>query len=232
MLSFLFQIIRQDVTTLANRLKPVVQAMQRQFSSKPGDYYSHPLFFLSLALHKVLSNSLDKVIMLDADLKFNVDIKDLYGEFSNFGESNLIGLAHEQQPVYRHTFQVYRDQHPGTPVGESLPSGHPGYNSGVLLLNLQRMRKSKLYNDLLDARKVEALAKKYEFKGHLGDQDFFTLLSMEHRELFYTLPCFWNRQLCQWWKDKGYQTVFDRYYNCTGPVNIYHGNCDTPIPVD
>lgn len=63
-------------------------------------------------------------------------------------------------------------------------------------------------------------------------QDFFTVLSFEHGELFHVLPCGWNRQLCQWWRDKGYQAVFASYYNCDAPVSIYHGNCNTPIPDD
>jgi len=71
---------------------------------------------------------------------------------------------------------------------------------------------------------------RFSFKGHLGDQDFFTLLSFEHPELFYTLDCGWNRQLCTWWKTKGYEDIFDQYYQCNSKVKIWHGNCDTPIP--
>jgi hypothetical protein len=47
---------------------------------------------------------------------------------------------------------------------------------------------------------------------------------------FYILPCSWNRQLCIWWKDKGYESVFDLYFKCEGHINIYHGNCNTEIP--
>ena len=70
---------------------------------------------------------------------------------------------------------------------------------------------------------------RYSFKGHLGDQDFYTLLSFEQPQLFYQLPCTFNRQLCQWWKNKGYERVFDEYFACSGDVKIWHGNCDTPI---
>lgn len=104
------------------------------------------------------------------------------------------------------------------------------YYSGVLLLDLEAMRASDLYNSLINENTLAELTKLYHFKGHLGDQDFFTLISMKYEQLFYILPCGWNRQLCAWWKDHGYQSVFDEYYTCDGPVHILHGNCNTPIP--
>lgn len=132
----------------------------------------------------------------------------------------------------RHTFWQYRRENPKTRVGEPPPDGLPGFNSGVLLLNLEAMRRSKLYNQLLEPAMVQKLTEKYRFKGHLGDQDFFTMVGMEHPELFHVLDCTWNRQLCTWWKDHGYSDVFDQYFRCDGEVKIYHGNCNTPIPED
>lgn len=170
--------------------------------------------------------------MIDCDLKFKADIQELYERFQLFTETNILGIGRDMQPVYRHTFWSYRGKHPGTRVGEPPPNGLTGFNSGVLLLDLVKMRNSELYNSLLNREALEKLTKEFEFKGHLGDQDFFTLLSMKHEELFHILPCNWNRQLCIWWKDKGYESVFDLYFNCEGDVKIYHGNCGTPIPED
>jgi len=115
-------------------------------------------------------------------------------------------------------------------VGEPPPHGLPGFNSGVLLLDLDRMRNSTLYNTMLVEESVHRLCEQFHFKGHLGDQDFFTLVGMLHQQLFYVLPCQWNRQLCQWWRNNGYQDVFDKYFQCDGDIMIYHGNCNTPIP--
>ena len=168
--------------------------------------------------------------MLDADLKFMTDIKQLYDRFELFTESNIIGIGRDLQPVYRHTFNVYRRENPGTRVGEPPPNGLTGFNSGVLMLDLQKMRDSSLYNSLLNAQNVKSLTQEFRFKGHLGDQDFYTLLSMKYESLFHVLPCTWNRQLCTWWKDHGYKDVFDQYFNCDGEIKIYHGNCGTPIP--
>ena len=104
------------------------------------------------------------------------------------------------------------------------------YYSGVMLLNLNKMRQSQYYNSMLSEESVASLCEKYKFKGHLGDQDFFTLLSMEREQLFHILPCGWNRQLCVWWRENGYRNVFDQYFQCDEPIRIYHGNCKTAIP--
>lgn len=202
--------------------------MQRYFTSS-GAYYSDYLFFLSLVSHQVLPQ-LHKVILLDCDLKFNADIYQLYKHFSLFTQHNIIGIAREAQPVYRHTFNMYRNLHKDTRVGGPPPDGLTGFNSGVLLLDLDRMRKSKLYNSLLTAETVKSLTEKYMFKGHLGDQDFYSLISLDHEDLFHILPCTWNRQLCTWWKEHGYENVFDQYFQCEGHINIYHGNCNTELP--
>ncbi len=167
--------------------------------------------------------------MLDADLKFKADIKELYDRFDLFTKDNVLGIGHDLQPVYRHTFWKYRQEHPETRVGEPPPDGLPGFNSGVLLLDLERMRNSTLYNSLINGPSVKKLTDEFHFKGHLGDQDLFTLLNMKYESLFHVLPCEWNRQLCRWW-ERGYKSVFDRYFNCDADVKIYHGNCNTPIP--
>jgi hypothetical protein len=52
------------------------------------------------------------------------------------------------------------------------------------------MRKSDVYNSLIKPKVVKDLTEKFTFKGHLGDQDFFSLLSMEHKELL-------GRAFCQ-----------------------------------
>ncbi|KAI1891547.1 hypothetical protein AGOR_G00144920 [Albula goreensis] len=175
---------------------------------------------------------LKRIVQLDLDLKYRSNIRDLFQEFTRFPPGAVIGISREMQPVYRHTFWQYRKENPKSRVGEPPPEGQPGFNSGVMLLDLEAMRSSVLYNQLLQPARVAALAEQYHFQGHLGDQDFFTMIGMEHPELFSTLPCGWNRQLCTWWRDHGYGDIFQLYYQCEGPIHIYHGNCNTPIPDD
>ncbi|XP_078206677.1 xyloside xylosyltransferase 1 isoform X1 [Callithrix jacchus] len=140
--------------------------------------------------------------------------------------------CHASDHAQRHTFWQFRHENPQTRVGGPPPEGLPGFNSGVMLLNLEAMRQSLLYSRLLEPAQVQQLADKYHFRGHLGDQDFFTMIGMEHPKLFHVLDCTWNRQLCTWWRDHGYSDVFEAYFQCEGHVKIYHGNCNTPIPED
>ncbi|XP_069691543.1 xyloside xylosyltransferase 1 [Periplaneta americana] len=222
-----------DVSVLAEELQDVVSAMQPHFSSQPGTYYSDALFFLSLGLHRIALDQ-QRAAMFDADTKLCANVEELFQEFDRFGADTLFGLAPELTPVYRHVLYLYRSRHKDTRFGEPLSFhgglGFPGLNSGVILFRLDRMRKSTLYNKLLSTQAVNALASKYSFKGHLGDQDFYTLLAMEHPSLVHLLPCAWNRQLCTWWRDHGYRDVFDAFAHCDGVVKLYHGNCNTPIP--
>ncbi len=58
-----------------------------------------------------------RVIMLDADLKFRADIKELYDRFNLFEKDNILGIGRDLQPVYRHTFWQYRKENPGETKG-------------------------------------------------------------------------------------------------------------------
>ncbi|XP_028925475.1 xyloside xylosyltransferase 1, partial [Ornithorhynchus anatinus] len=227
-----YQVIFHDVNVLTEKLFPIVESMQKHFSAGSGTYYSDSIFFLSVAMHQIMPKEISQIIQLDLDLKYKTNILELFEEFDNFSEGNVIGIAREMQPVYRHTFWQFRQENPKTRVGDPPPDGLPGFNSGVMLLDLEAMRQSQLYNQLLEPARIQQLTEKYHFRGHLGDQDFFTMIGMEHPELFHVLDCTWNRQLCTWWKDHGYSDVFDAYFRCDGQVKVYHGNCNTPIPED
>ncbi|MBN3273449.1 XXLT1 xylosyltransferase, partial [Polyodon spathula] len=363
--TFRCEVSFHNVKALTEKLFPIVEAMQKHFSAGSGTYYSDSIFFLSVAMHRIMPavprsrraglaikhdcghregegqlallptssprglfqrssgfllricqyragpfrcllhgrgrgarceaeadrittewgiGEIKRIVQLDLDLKYKTNIRELFEQFNHFPAGAVIGIAREMQPVYsrgtnskptlirvswnfaailhplssnssvilncrcfsprlnrtgakppvikRHTFWAYRRENPDSKVGDPPPDGNPGFNSGVMLLDLEAMRRSEPYNQLLEPRSVGRLADKYRFQGHLGDQDFFTMISMEHPSLFHVLDCVWNRQLCTWWKDHGYGNVFQLYYHCQGPVKIYHGNCNTPIPDD
>ncbi|XP_022085553.1 uncharacterized protein LOC110976527 [Acanthaster planci] len=225
-----FQFHFIEVDQLAQQLAPVVSMLQERVTGG-HPYYQDAIFFLSVAIHRgILPSYVRRVVMLDTDLKFMADIRGLFDRFDLFTGDNIMGIAREMQPVYRHLLSLYRSQNQGTKVGGPPPDGLTGFNSGVVLLDLERMRRSAAYRSFVNAEKIHELTEKYHFKGHLGDQDFFTLISLEKPDLFHILPCSWNRQLCVWWRDKGYTDVFDQYFKCDVAINIYHGNCNTPIP--
>lgn len=207
----------------------LVSFLQPVFGSNSG-YFHKDLFFLSTGLHRLFARSVRHLILLDVDIQLRSDIALLHQHFALFAPAAIMGLAYEQQPVYRHILHKYRQENHGTKCGEPASRGSPGFNSGVVLLNLEAIRNSSVYKHFLSAKAVQWLAAKYSFRGHLGDQCFYSLLSWEHPELFYVLPCTWNRQLCEWWRHHGYEDVFEEYHRCNGTVHVYHGNCNSSIP--
>lgn len=230
MLYFSLQTIRFDISEVVEKLADTVYSMQELFSSVELPYFQNILFHISPAIHRVMPTFVHRSIMIDVDLKFLGDIRLLYDQFRHFNDTHLIGIANEQQPTYRHLFKEYRHQNPRTIIGDPPPNGLPGFNSGVILLDLEKMRNSHLYNTLLEKEKIEELAKHFMLSGYLGDQDFYTLVNLVHREMFYQLPCEFNRQLSTWWLNHGYEDVADLYINCTNDVIIYHGNGKSLIP--
>ncbi|XP_055921174.1 xyloside xylosyltransferase 1 [Eupeodes corollae] len=244
-----------DVHECAERITDIVQAMMPFFSSNPSSYYSDALFYLSLGLHRLVEPHIERAILIDCDVVFRADVRLLFDEFERFSPENLFGLSPELTPVYRHILYRYRANYPNTNFGSSyypssvalgssasqsggnkhkhnkhIKHGYPGLNSGVVMLHLKKIRHSQLYEDNLKEVNVRKMANKYSFKGHLGDQDFYTLLGYEFPSLIYRLDCVWNRQLCTWWKDHGYSEVFDTYFHCEGKIRLYHGNCNTRVP--
>ena len=118
--------------------------------------------------------------MLDVDLKFRIDISELFEQFKNFGPDQMIGVGPDLAPHYRIAFRDFRALNPDTQVGE--PGPMQGFNTGVVLYDFSRMRSNVKYNAYVDnfLNSTSDLAEKYLYRSHLGDQCFFTLLGMEH----------------------------------------------------
>lgn len=50
----LFQVVFHNVDALTEKLFPIVEAMQKHFSAGSGAYYSDAIFFLSVAMHRIM----------------------------------------------------------------------------------------------------------------------------------------------------------------------------------
>ncbi|RXG71883.1 Xyloside xylosyltransferase 1 [Armadillidium vulgare] len=217
---------------LAEEVGPIVKVLQEYFTSKSYSKYKDFLFFFSLFLDRMLPG-LENIILMDIDIVVKGDIAELYSHFSRFNDSQVIGLSHELSPVYRHILSAYRSKHPGTKHGSAASlGGFPGFNSGVLLINIPKLRKSTIIKSYFSRKLLDTKTFEYIYRSHLGDQDLYTLIALDHPEVFYTLPCTWNRQLCKWWNNTLYHDVFNEYFKCEGDVKILHGNCQSNIPED
>ena len=183
------------------------------------------LYYLPIFMDRILPEDVTRVILLDADFFFYSDIKLLFDHFDNFKNTTIFGLAYVQLPTYREVFQKYRKTHPGTKIGDPPPDGVTGYNGGLSMLHLSNMRKSKHYKEILLNNEIRKYGEKYKFRSTRAEQDFLVLLDAEHHnELFYVVPCQWNRQLC-----KRTSSALE-YRNCPKPIHAYHGNCHVKMP--
>uniref|UniRef100_A0A1B0BKV8 Xyloside xylosyltransferase 1 n=1 Tax=Glossina palpalis gambiensis TaxID=67801 RepID=A0A1B0BKV8_9MUSC len=213
--------------------------MAPHFSSTPKSYYSDSLFFLSLGLHRIADERMERAVLLDCDIVFEADVRLLFAEFERLSKENLFAnssLSKEQyfpntdfgSPFYMspnelynllstetHTYKMRKSE-------KHLRHGYPGPNSGVVQLYLTAIRHARLFHDKLQETAIRKLTSKRLGRSRL-------LLGYESPNLIYRLDCVWNRQLCTW-KDHGYSDGFDKYFTCKGRMKTYHGNCNARVP--
>ena len=67
----------------------------------------------------------------------------LHDELSKFNDSHLLGMGVDLNLQYNHKLSRYRKENPGTLVG--MPGRYQGLNTGVILMDLDRIRQSSLY---------------------------------------------------------------------------------------
>ncbi|CAH8648077.1 unnamed protein product [Schistosoma margrebowiei] len=136
---------------------------------------------LKLLLPEILPKSVKQVIVLDTCLLLNTDINELWDHFRYFKSSQMLGVTMEQNPE----FEV---------VMKSLIKGWRGYgyNSGVVLMDLAKLR-SAVWNHLwMSAIKFVMKATRYL---SAGEQGVINLIMFRNNEIFYKIPCEWNIQL-------------------------------------
>ncbi|KAK7580259.1 hypothetical protein V9T40_000888 [Parthenolecanium corni] len=149
----------------------------------PNKHYSGIYGLMKLTLVKILPKDLDKVIVLDTDITFATDIAELWSLFSKFQESQALGLVENQSNWY--IGRLWRKHRPWPALGR-------GFNSGVMLLDLKKLR---IINwDTLWKTVAEKDLLTY-FSTSLADQDIFNAVIKEYPGLIMNLPCSWNVQL-------------------------------------
>ena len=122
--------------------------------------YVNNLFYIAPMYHRRMIN-LKKVIFLDIDISIQHNIKKLWVQFQNMEEKGhaeevirgkCIGLGHDLSPHYYHRLTDYIAGHPGTELGS--PGQYQGYNTGVVLFNLECLRQSNFERIHLQPDKV------------------------------------------------------------------------------
>ena len=161
-----------DTLSITKKYIKAISEIRPLFTSfaKEAKKYTDDLFLMGPFYHRVFPY--EKMIFLDADLKFRIDVSELHDLFQDFDSKQVIGVAVDLAAHYRIAFRHFRKQNPDTKVGE--PGRLQGFNTGVALYHLENMRQSQLYNKYVNPvdgfEAVKSLADKYQYSSHLGDQ--------------------------------------------------------------
>ncbi|XP_061133354.1 xylosyl- and glucuronyltransferase LARGE2s isoform X2 [Syngnathus typhle] len=124
-----------------------------------------------------------KVIVLDTDITFATDIAELWGIFRKFTDKQVIGLVENQSDWY--LGNLWKNHRPWPALGR-------GFNTGVILLYLERLRQigwPQMWRLTAERELMSMLSTS------LADQDIFNAFIKQNPALVYQLPCFWNVQL-------------------------------------
>jgi len=191
----------------------------------PTDKYTHDLFFISPFYHLVFP--FEKFLITDADIQFVYNINLLYDEFDKFGANKLYAFAKDMSPLYRTLMYEYRTQHPDTQIGE--PGPLQGVNTGVVLLHLERMRRSAQLATYTEDGAMTRLCHKYSFKGFIGDQDWWNIVVWDRPDLAHFLDCGFNYQFMEEFNQPPFDKLYPVYHQCNSTVRVRHGHNQATI---
>ncbi|XP_015101609.1 xylosyl- and glucuronyltransferase LARGE2 isoform X2 [Vicugna pacos] len=189
----------------ADELKP-------QVSWIPNKHYSGLYGLMKLVLPGVLPPDLVRVIVLDTDVTFASNIAELWALFAYFSDKQVIGLVENQSDWY--FGNLWRNHRPWPALGR-------GFNTGVILLRLDRLRQAGWEQmwKMTATRELLTLP-----ATSLADQDIFNAVIKEHPWLVQPLPCVWNVQLSD-------HTLAERCYSEASDLKVIHWNSPKKLRV-
>ncbi|XP_066490805.1 xylosyl- and glucuronyltransferase LARGE2 isoform X2 [Tiliqua scincoides] len=189
----------------ADDLKPEVSWI-------PNKHYSGIYGLMKLTLTKALPSDLSKVIVLDTDITFATDIGELWAIFGKFSDKQVIGLVENQSDWY--LGNLWKNHKPWPALGR-------GFNTGVILLFLERLRQigwEQMWRLTAERELMSMLSTS------LADQDIFNAVIKQSPSLVLQLPCFWNVQLSD-------HTRSEQCYTEVSDLKVIHWNSPKKLRV-
>ncbi|CAF0713883.1 unnamed protein product [Brachionus calyciflorus] len=127
-------------------------------------------------LPEILPN-IDSILYVDTDVLFITGLEQIWSHFENFNSTQLAALAPEHEEANMGWYNRFA-RHPYY--------GKLGLNSGVMLMNLTRMREFEFVN------KIYPLYQIYKYNITWGDQCLLNILFKFHPDRLYEYDCSWN----------------------------------------
>ncbi|KAM7540657.1 hypothetical protein Aperf_G00000030884 [Anoplocephala perfoliata] len=147
----------------------------------PNVHYSGLYGLIKLVISDILPHKVNRVIILDLDTLVEGDLSNLWNAAEKFGADEIIGLIENQS-------DWYLTEH-GT---ASWPALGYGYNTGVMLIDLKKMRTIGWGQHWKNVAKVFI---KNASHTSLADQDIMNAALYFNSSRVLSLPCLWNLQL-------------------------------------
>ncbi|NXG77613.1 LARG2 glucuronyltransferase, partial [Baryphthengus martii] len=192
--------------------QPCCGSLQPEVSWIPSKHYSGIYGLMKLTLTKALPSNLSKVIVLDTDITFATDIAELWAVFGKFSDKQVIGLVENQSDWY--LGNLWKNHKPWPALGR-------GFNTGVILLLLDRLRRlgwEQMWRLTAERELMSMLSTS------LADQDIFNAVIKQNPALVYQLPCFWNVQLSD-------HTRSEQCYTEVSDLKVIHWNSPKKLRV-
>uniref|UniRef100_A0A8C5DJB6 LARGE xylosyl- and glucuronyltransferase 2 n=1 Tax=Gouania willdenowi TaxID=441366 RepID=A0A8C5DJB6_GOUWI len=186
--------------------------LKSEVSWIPNKHYSGIYGLMKLTLTKALPADLSKVIVLDTDITFATDIAELWGIFRKFTDKQVIGLVENQSDWY--LGNLWKNHKPWPALGR-------GFNTGVILLYLERLRRIGWEQTWRLTAERELMSM---LSTSLADQDIFNAFIKQNPVLVHQLPCFWNVQLSD-------HTRSEQCYTEVSDLKVIHWNSPKKLRV-
>ncbi|XP_027685210.2 glucoside xylosyltransferase 2 isoform X2 [Chelonia mydas] len=162
----------------------------------------------------VILKDVDSLLYVDTDVLFLRPIDDIWSFLKEFNSTQLAAMAPEHEiPKIGWYSRFARHPYYGT----------TGVNSGVMLMNLTRIRNTPFKNSMIPTglmweEMLYPLYQKYKNYITWGDQDLLNIIFYFNPESLYVFPCQWN-----------YRPDHCMYgSNCKGAeeegISVLHGN--------
>lgn len=151
-------------------------------------------------IQAILTN-VDSVLYLDTDTIFISPIQDVWKFFHQFNSTQVAALSPEHEDPNVGWYNRF-SKHPYF--------GKLGVNSGVMLMNLTRMREFNWNSYMLP------LYKEYKLKITWGDQDLINILFAYYPDKLYVIPCEFNY--------RPDHCIYMSACNAPNGIQILHGN--------
>ncbi|XP_066579681.1 glucoside xylosyltransferase 1 isoform X3 [Amia ocellicauda] len=136
----------------------------------------------------IILKEVDSLLYVDTDILFLQPMDEIWSFLSEFNATQMAAMAAEHEEPRIGWYNRFA-RHPFY--------GRTGVNSGVMLMNMTRIREKHFKNDMTTVllqweELLMPLLRKYKLNITWGDQDLLNIIFHHNPESLFVFPCQWN----------------------------------------